>query len=84
MSWDEFTPEKPCRCGYAGEGAHLCHYARAVPGEQCQQEGISKLIPTLGSLAGLSPKLPCVVGCYCREHWEELLAGLAQRLEGAA
>ncbi len=24
----KYTPDKPCRCGYDGEGAHQCHAGR--------------------------------------------------------
>lgn len=66
----EFTAEAPCRCGFAGKGAHLCHVYRGTS-KACQEESIVKLVPTLASLAGVQDKYSVVVGCYCAEHWLE-------------
>lgn len=72
-----FTPEHPCRCGFAGTGTHRCHAGRPDPatGEDgsrwCTQLGNTRLIPTGGSLAGMQLKFSCTTGCYCSEHWAE-------------
>lgn len=67
-----------CRCGHDGTGPHRCHAGRPDPrtGEDgsrwCPREGVERLVPTLGSLAGAHLKFPVIVGCYCEEHWREV------------
>mgnify|MGYP001586860051 FL=1 len=74
MSPCRFTPEHPCRCGYDGEGVHRCHAGRdpRFPGVQCSAEGVPRLVPTMGSLAGNQLKVSCAVGVYCEAHWTEV------------
>ncbi len=68
----DYTTKHPCRCGFDGTGEHLCHYSREYPGERCQVPGITKLVPTPGSLAGMQMKFACIDGTYCQEHWDLL------------
>lgn len=70
----EFTPEKPCRCGYAGTGVHRCHAGRPDPatgetGERhCTAEAVPRLVGYPAALSGNQLKFGAVEAYYCDEH----------------
>ena len=65
-----------CRCGWDGEGAHLCHRCHERPGER------RYYIPTwLFSLAGAQMKASAVDTIACDACWKEFAQILARRLQ---
>ncbi len=70
MSLTDFTPERPCRCGFNGAGIHLCHAGREY-GDRCPREAKPRLVARLSSLAGMQLKLGAALACYCDECYAE-------------
>ena len=68
---ETFTPARPCRCGYDGQGEHLCHIGREI-GRRCPNVAIGRLVPTMGALAGMQMKFSCAVGYCCAGHWQQI------------
>ena len=64
MSLIDFSPDRPCRCGFDGSGTHLCHAGRAT-GDQCQSEAKPRFIAQLAALAGMQMKTSVAIACYC-------------------
>lgn len=53
-----------CRCGWNGEGEHLCHRCGKQPGQR-------RLIAYVASLAGTQPKLGAYETWGCEPCFEE-------------
>lgn len=76
-----FTPARPCRCGYDGNGPHRCHAGRPDPygtGEDgsrwCPREGKERFVASRHpyALAGMQMKASGNIHCYCDECWKEV------------
>ena len=76
--WPVYTVEKPCRCGFDGDGEHRCHAGRdpRCPGGRCANpaEPGRFVAKPLGSysIAGTQMKFVGDYYHYCATCWREL------------
>lgn len=62
---ETFTTDKPCRCGFTGEGAHPCH----SNGYRCRKPSQQRLQAYPTALAGYQMKVGVHVTYACDECW---------------